>query len=242
MACNNCGNLHHSYRYCKIPITSNGIIHVTSDHKFLMIRRRNTLGFVDFIRGRYSLGNEAHIQNLIDEMTLDEKSMLLTKTFPELCTILWNYPHEDSGAREKFETLKPSIPSLVEKSKTAWTSQEWGFPKGRRNNNETDMMSALREYEEETGYDRRGIRLLKNILPYEEIFTGSNFKSYKHKYFVGFSDAAPSRPHQESEVSAVELLSYEDALVKIRPYNVERKRVLTQVHHLLSMYFPFKNA
>lgn len=240
MACNNCGNLRHSYRYCKIPITSNGIIHVTSDHRFLMIRRRNTLGFVDFVRGRHLPSNQAHVQNLIDEMTLDEKNILLTKEFSEMCTILWNHPHEDTGAREKFENLKHALPEMVANSKTAWTSQEWGFPKGRRNTNESDVASALREYEEETGYDRRGVRLLKNILPYEEIFTGSNFKSYKHKYFVGFSDSVPKRHFQESEVSAVELLTYEEAMEKIRPYNVERKRVLTQVHDLLSLYFPKK--
>lgn len=237
MACNNCGNLRHSYRYCKIPITSNGIIHVTPDHRFLMIRRRNTLGFVDFVRGRYNLGNEKHILNLIDEMTLAEKEMLLTNEFTQLCSTLWNHPHEDTGAREKFEAVKSLLPELIQQSKTAWTSQEWGFPKGRRNNNESDVASALREYEEETGYDRRGIRLLRNILPYEEIFTGSNFKSYKHKYFVGFSDEVAAHHFQESEVSAVELLTYEEAMTKIRPYNVERKRVLTQVHDLLSLYF-----
>lgn len=240
MACNNCGNLRHSFRYCKIPITSNGIIHVTSDHRFLMIRRRNTLGFVDFVRGRYTPGNEVHILQLIDEMTVDEKATLLTKEFSELCTLLWNHPNEDSGAREKFMALKPTLAKLVGQSTTSWTSQEWGFPKGRRNNNESDVASALREYEEETGYDRRGVRLLKNILPYEEIFTGSNFKSYKHKYFVGFSDASPKRHFQESEVSAVELLTYEEAMAKIRPYNIERKRVLTQVHDLLSLYFQKK--
>jgi 8-oxo-dGTP pyrophosphatase MutT (NUDIX family) len=178
--------------------------------------------------------------NLIDEMTLEEKKLLTTKDFSYLCTVLWNVPHEDAGAREKFETLRPMLPAMVTKSKTAWTSQEWGFPKGRRNNNESDISSALREYEEESGYDRKNVQLLKNILPYEEIFTGSNFKSYKHKYFVGFSDAKPIRPYQDSEVSAVELLTYEEAMEKIRPYNVERKRVLTQVHQLVSMYFPKK--
>ena len=28
----------------------------------------------------------------------------------------------------------------------------------------------------------------KNILPLEEIFTGSNYKSYKHKYFLAYID------------------------------------------------------
>ena len=29
---------------------------------------------------------------------------------------------------------------------------------------------------------------IKNLLPFEEIFTGSNYKSYKHKYYLTFMD------------------------------------------------------
>ena len=52
------------------------------------------------------------------------------------------------------------------------------------NYNEKDLTCAIREFEEETGYKNADFNIVYNILPYEEIFTGSNFKSYKHKYFI----------------------------------------------------------
>ena len=39
----------------------------------------------------------------------------------------------------------------------------------------------IREFEEETGYEREDIELIHNLIPFDEIFTGSNLKSYKHK-------------------------------------------------------------
>ena len=54
--CNNCGKNGHLFHQCKIPITSIGVILADisgPEIKFLMIRRKDTLGYVDFIRGRY---------------------------------------------------------------------------------------------------------------------------------------------------------------------------------------------
>ena len=67
-----------------------------------------------------------------------------------------------------------------------WGEPEWGFPKGRRNYHEKDISCALREFEEETGYKRTDLSIMQNIQPVEEIFTGSNYKSYKHKYFIAY--------------------------------------------------------
>jgi len=208
-----------------------------------MICRRKTLGYVDFMRGRYNAHAPAYIMNLINEMTVHEKAALLTHEFSELSADLWGTSHEDAFSREKFELLKrggapASLASLVSASTTAWETQEWGFPKGRRNANETELSCALREYEEETGHSRQTLNLIKNVLPYEEIFTGSNYKSYKHKYYVGFSDAEPTAPFQASEVSAMKCFTFDEALALIRPYNAERKQILTYVHAMLTLHFP----
>ena len=58
--CNNCGKLGHVFHNCKKPITSSGIICVKKDKnelKYLTICRKDTLGYVDFIRGKYPLYN-----------------------------------------------------------------------------------------------------------------------------------------------------------------------------------------
>jgi 8-oxo-dGTP pyrophosphatase MutT (NUDIX family) len=216
----------------------------------MMICRKKTLGYVDFVRGKYSTHSSAHIINLIDEMTVQEKKDLLTKSFDELWKDLWGV-HPDQGsetgiAKEKLAHLlegvmiegkKVTLAELIQSNTSTWTEPEWGFPKGRRNNCETDCMCALREYEEETGYDRKDLNLIKNIMPYEEVFIGSNYKSYKHKYFIARSKgSAPKKPIQYSEVSKLEWFTYEEVLEKIRPYNVERKHLVTLVHSMLDEY------
>ena len=57
-----------------------------------------------------------------------------------------------------------------------------GFQKGRRNLRESDYDCALREFQEETGFERNEYEILRNIRPVEEIFYGSNNIRYKHVY------------------------------------------------------------
>jgi 8-oxo-dGTP pyrophosphatase MutT (NUDIX family) len=236
--CNNCGNSYHTYKNCNIPITSNGVIHVNNG-KYLMIRRRKTLGYVDFMRGRYSPKKHAYIMNLIDEMTVQEKADLLNSDFTTLSHQMWGAAHEECYARDKFNLMKSEgvLAQLVAASTTAWETQEWGFPKGRRNSNETELCCALREYEEETGYDRHGLNLVRNVLPFDEIFIGSNYKAYKHKYYVAFGEPRRLRAFQESEVSDMKWVSYEEAVAMIRPYNTERILLLGRVHKMVTENF-----
>ena len=204
--CNNCGRQGHIYNKCKHPITSVGIIAFrpkAENIEYLMICRRHSLGFVDFMRGKYSLYNYYYLQNLIDEMTIQEKQNLLTYNFHELWKNLWGnfegvkYHNEEDVSYTKFEKIKIGISlkninynlkMLIENSSSNWATQEWGFPKGRRNYQENDINCALREFEEETGYNKKDVKVIKNLMPLEEIFTGSNLKSYKHKYFLAYID------------------------------------------------------
>lgn len=248
--CINCGNSRHIYRQCKVPITSNGIININEKGQYLMICRKKTLGYVDFIRGKYNLQSIEHLKNLIYEMTVQEKDMLKKYTFDELWTDLWNTPldggTEEFLSREKFTLLQTgcsiqqefiTLNSLLDECPSTWHEPEWGFPKGRRNQHETDFTCALREYEEETGYDKKDLTVLSNVLPYEEVFTGSNYKSYKHKYFVAISQhSIPHRPFQENEVSQLRWVNYEDAIQLIRPYNIERIQLMGMIESSLKDY------
>ena len=57
-----------------------------------MIRRKDTLGFVDFMRGKYSIYNKEYILNMIKQMTNDEKTRILTEPFSKLWGDLWGNP------------------------------------------------------------------------------------------------------------------------------------------------------
>ena len=100
-----------------------------------------------------------------------------------------------------------SLESLIKESTTHWIEPEWGFPKGRRNYLETDIKCGLREFEEETGISRDNIELIENLWPLEEIFIGSNLKSYKHKYFLAkLKDGVniSINKYQKTEVSSID--------------------------------------
>lgn len=255
--CNNCGNKGHSFNQCKKPITSSGIIAFKKENdcfKYLMMCRKDSLGYIDFLRGKYPLYDPTYILNLINEMTNNEKNKLLTKTFQELWEELWgdynifNYKSENKTSKEKFIQIKRGIKidekteynltQLINSCPNKWEFPEWGFPKGRRDSCENDMSCALREWEEETGFNKRSVKLIKNILPFEEIFMGSNYKTYKHKYYLGHVDSrtTPDFQFQKSEVSQIKWFTLEEALNNIRDYNLEKKEVIKKVNSLLNKY------
>jgi len=262
--CNNCGKQGHSFHQCKLPITSYGVILCRPSNKgvqFLMIRRKDSFGYIDFIRGKYSPYNIEQLQHTINEMSVNEKKQIITESFNKLWAMMWGntssenqFRSEESISVKKFELItngvyinnvKYTLRDLVEKSDTAWTETEWEFPKGRRNPQERDLDCGMREFEEETGYPQDSIAIVENILPFEEIFIGSNHKSYKHKYFLAYmseyknqekDDIVNLQKFQKSEVSKLEWKTFDECLKSIRPYNLEKKKIITNINNLLQQY------
>ena len=135
------------------------------------------------------------------------------------------------------DTDKYDIESLIKNSKTNWVTPEWGFPKGRRNYGEKDIQAGLREWSEETGYPIKYANVISNILPYDEYFVGSNFKSYKHKYYLAYiKDDFSNEKYQKSEVSQLKWLTFEECLKHIRPYNLERLEIIKKINKILHNY------
>ena len=258
--CNNCGKSGHLYSQCKIPITSIGFIVFrifNNKLQYLMIRRKDTLGFIDFMRGKYSIYNREYILNMLNQMTVEEKNVLLLYDFDSLWKKIWGneklscqYKSEEVSSSEKFNLLKSgiyingkreySLEDLIYESNkiSNWSEAEWGFPKGRRNFQEKDFECALREFSEETGITDNNLINIQNILPLEEIYTGSNYKSYKHKYFLAYmtNKNIPEKSFQKSEVSKIAWKDYNDVINSIRKYNLEKKDIIEQINKILLRY------
>lgn len=269
--CNNCGKNGHLYHQCKSPIVSYGVIAFrdhppppglnplpgVSSREYLMIRRKDTLGFIDFMRGKYSVYNKEYVLNMIKQMTNKEKFRLKTESFSKLWKDLWGettvfsgngdqYKSEEHNSRNKFELLRGGVytktdsynlENLIDSTPAIWIEPEWGFPKGRRNYQEREYDCAVREFCEETGYKLDQLIALKNVQPLEEIFMGSNYKSYKHKYYVmymKYEDTLLPRNVQTCEVSDSCWMNADKCLKSIRPYNLEKIRVLNDVECALS--------
>ena len=255
--CNNCGKSGHLFHQCKLPIISYGIILFRSNEKgiqFLMIRRKDSFGYIDFIRGKYVCHNIEQLQKCVNEMSVDEKNKILSEPFNELWNVLWGdnndnqYRKEEETSSKKFELIKNGIlingekitlNNIIENSPTSWLETEWEFPKGRRNFQEKDLECAVREFEEETGYSKKDIQIIDNLLPFEEIFIGSNHKSYKHKYYLAYMNENVEdilHNFQKTEVSKIEWKTLDECLLSIRPYNLEKKQLIININKVLQEY------
>lgn len=328
--CNNCGKQGHNYTQCKIPITSYGVIAfrfnpILGENEYLMVCRKNSFGFIDFMRGKYSIYNKQYICNMVKQMTTQEKMDLKTMNFDDLWRKLWNIPshisvnhicnysnkedlylrngnfkNEEMTSKDKFNMLKIgiftpsssssyssssksnpfsrfygnnrisspifvpetnnysirnigdyySISSIIDECEIyeKWEEPEWGFPKGRRNYQEKDYEASLREFTEETGYDSKLLRNIQNIIPFEENIIGSNYKSYKHKYYlmyISYTDSIENNNLNDlnrlnelknTEISKVEWKTYDECLHCIRSYNAEKKRLIVNIHNCLTKY------
>jgi 8-oxo-dGTP pyrophosphatase MutT (NUDIX family) len=207
---------------------------------------------MEFVRGKYELNNIEYICRLIGNMTLYERELLMVYTFDDLWNKVWYQPNlhkqnqEYIDAKERFNRLKQgytldqqliSLYSLLSKVDTKYSEPEWGFPKGRRRLKEIDVDCAIREFCEETGFQKQDIEL-RDQTPYEEIFYGTNDIQYRHVYYVASIKNNPFReiiidannPHQAREVQKVEWFTAEQVLSKIRDHNSERKALFNHIH------------
>ena len=260
ISCNNCGNSGHQYYQCKLPITSYGLIvfkHTREHgHQYLMIRRKDSFGYIDFLRGHYQLNNIFHLKEIIDEMSVGEKERILSEPFTNLWRQLWGEENggirhrgEEASLGKKFEIIRKGVitemetitlENLVESSETCWEDTEWEFPKGRKNQGEKDLECSIREFSEETGCLAENITIVENVMPFEEVFVGSNHKAYRHKYFLAFYHAGEEDikidGFQKTEVSAVSWKSLDECVSSIRPYNKEKLRIIKAIDKILKEY------
>jgi ADP-ribose pyrophosphatase YjhB (NUDIX family) len=132
-----------------------------------------------------------------------------------------------------------TLQTMIDYSDSQWINNEWEFPKGRKNYKEKDLDCAKREFQEETGISSTNLQIINNVMPFEEIFIGSNQKCYKNVYYLGIIDTEVELTnYQETEVSIMEWKSFNDCIESIRDYNVEKSCVLTNVHNFIqSVYF-----
>lgn len=253
-----------------------------------MVQRKDSLSYVEFMRGKYDLRNVKYIMQLVSNMTEDERKKLETGDFDALWKGVWsvttgrNFEREHQDSKRKFQILSNgyvlktqpaarnslcietsnsnesqdadneqtfvSLQQLLQTTKSALCETEWGFPKGRRNfSDEDDKRCAMREFREETGMQLRNIKFIKNMKPFEEVFSGTNSVRYKHVYYVckfcpwTTSDTCssmvnPKNKQQMKEIKDVQWFNYSEAQNKIPSSNVERRELLKRINNVIVKY------
>ena len=267
--CQNCGNKYHHYRECKEPKKSYGIITYRFDKnnniEYLLICRRNTIGFVQFIRGQYINSDVEYIQTLFNVMSDYEINMIKENifNFENLWEYLWLdkfYSNSNDRIRKdrlssekKFNLIRGGI-SIINsntvdieyfiKNKSKFYSEpEWEFPKGRRNINETESETALREFKEETGIEKEDVSFVEDKPIFSEQYKSYDNVDYHNQYFLVYLEKdistfiiSPDKKEQYTEVSKIEFHTLETALTLIRDYCPYKATLLKKIDSYIRSY------
>jgi 8-oxo-dGTP pyrophosphatase MutT (NUDIX family) len=216
--------------------------------KFLMISRKNSVGYVEFIRGRYRIEMIDQLAYLFRQMMSSELerikiSLDMKDGFMYLWRDFWGAKydshhllHEKTISQTNYMMLKSdsvdgpqlSLRDIVESVKSDYDIPEWGFPKGRKDRFETDKECAKREFREETGYTDDDYQLIPEIKPLVENLIGTNGVKYRHIYYVGelLTDKQPHNnitEFQKNEIGDIMFMDINTALTCIRSYHMSRQ-------------------
>ena len=202
------------FKDCQLPIMSFGIICFRSNGDYLLIQRKDSLCFMEFIRGKYDIFNVNYIKELLSNMTEDERKMISTLGFEELWNRVWFQPHWGNSnynrhthdymdSKRKFETLATGFTVIgtpedePEMYPTSFvklslllqsTSTEYTEPEWGF----PKGRRRLREYDVDCAIrefcEETGFTKndikLFNYGPLEEVFYGTNHILYRHVYYI----------------------------------------------------------
>lgn len=242
--CLNCDLQGHSFKRCKLPIRSYGIIAINKDNHFLLIQRKDTIGYTDFLRGKYIKDGKIDMYKLnclICEMSEDEKKRITENSFEHLWDCLWLgqktglFTNEKQKAKKLFEEgIGKNQIKISQKSR--YSDSEWGFPKGRKNLHELAIQCAIREFKEETGLKDEDFTILSTKTQYIEDFIGSDGVSYSHIYYIAkihdnvkLDNTVRSETFKQ-EVKDIGFFDYKTAYNLFRDYDTQKKRILSDVY------------
>ena len=254
--CNNCGQRGHAFRECKDPILSCGIILVrnritpdkppqlpvnVNDIELLMIRRKDSMSYTEFMRGKYDPYDLEYVQRLLENMTQQEVCRLRKEPFEASWMRMWNnadkHEHELRHAKEKYDVVK--ITGMIDRVNPLHNEPEWGFPKGRRLKCENDEDCAEREFFEETNIPRNSYVVVTGV-QLDETFYGTNNVPYRHKYSLAILTKPDTldihkkfTTMQKREISAIGWKTVSDCAELTRPHYTGRKPMLQQLAQLV---------
>ena len=261
--CLNCGYHGHTIKTCNYPVTSYGIICYHKDTnnniKYLLIQRKDSLCYIEFIRGKYNLDKLDYICRLFKFITKNEKNIIKNNNFDFLWNKLWKnydinkFKKEYNESKKKFNKIKNGfllndkwidLDYILDKSQNnieIYNKTEWEFPKGRRNINENNLKCAIREFEEETGLSKNKINIINNK-SYEEIYIAVNNIRYRHIYYIAkcfdplYDLYNPLNKTQIKEVKDVKWLNYDEVIDSIRKIYIERIELFKRIHKIINKH------
>lgn len=211
----------------------------------LMVKRKDSMAYMEFIRGKYDMGDPAYYERLVGNMTIPEQNSIVSEEFDTLWTRLWGQGRDTHSAEyeiSKSKYYQLDRADIIQRNRSKYSDPEWGFPKGRRARGESDSECAVREFFEETNICPEAYTLHPN-LKFVETFRGTNNVLYRHIYFVALlRDSKIINLKQKltfmqsKEVSEVDWKSMSECRSVIRPHYTERIALMSDVERLIATH------
>ena len=261
--CSNCGKTGHIYKNCKNPIISYGIMlfkYYNNNLYLLLVQRKDSISYIEFIRGKYSVTNTNKLLTILSNITKTELSNILNNNFDVLWHKLWSsnidkesilkFEKEYNSSLKKFNFIKCknntiNIYDILTLLKINYNDTEWGIPKGRRNDQESDLIVAIREFEEETNIKKSQYKLLDSLGPLRERFIGTNNIKYDHIYYIAVckDNLIPyidkNNINKIIEIKDINWFTQESSIKHIRKYEVEKKKVINIGFNIMKQLIPY---
>lgn len=226
--------------------------------KFLLVRRKHSLGYVEFIRGRYTEDNVDDIHNLFKQMTPNEIQNIGSFDFDKIWTEFWGNDakklslnkDEYINSKKKFTALKTKtgveldLNFYVKNFKSVYPSLEWGFPKGRKMKGESDLECAIREFVEETSISEKSIKIITNVKPIIENMIGTNGVNYRHIYYLAEyidSNCVLTFSENNLEIGNIGFFDYNSTISLLREYHIAKRNIVKNVFLYYFEMFISKN-
>jgi 8-oxo-dGTP pyrophosphatase MutT (NUDIX family) len=136
--------------------------------EILLVCKRYTYAYNIFVHGRYASGNNAEIIGLFNNMTIEEKTDILSLNFAQIWYRIWlNNTQRNANyfiSKNKFESTfsvdnGARLKKLISRSSIS-IGKIWEIPKGKKKNkNEADIHCAIREFAEETNIHKKHYKI-----------------------------------------------------------------------------------
>ena len=216
--------------------------------------------YIEFLRGKYSsITKLDYLELLFSRFSKTEQLRLVNNDFDKLWTDLWidtstintKIRKEYNKSKKNFNKLKNgyllngdkiNLEKILSNIKSKYIENEWEIPKGRRKKGETNRDCAIREFEEETNIKYDSYKLINNMIPLIEEYTGINGVRYKHVYYIGKIDNEceliidKNNKDQYTEIKSIKWCNEEECISKIREYNHSKRKIIETFFEFINTY------
>ena len=131
----------------------------------------------------------------------------------------------------RFLNMRSVIRERLLKVDSIFPNGVWGFPKGKNDKHQNEVMCALREVREETGLSSACVQ----IQPFDAVV--EEFKHWTYKYFIAkvpckeaVNRDMTKHTSEGTDISEVVWLTFEDALNLIPPVMEEKRKLLISLN------------